>query len=494
MSWTLQSSNSASGNTPLFSNATGERLLRTINNQLSTSLDYGVTWSTPVSVGAMVQTLIVSADSTLQYVVATGTGPGGGGFAVQIYRSTDFGNTFSVLSNSPTLGWSSISSDSTGQYLVAGASSSQISYYSVDYGNSWNQCSGIDAGYIVLQFVSSSNGKYVVAASGVPGPPSIIQDTYVSSDYGATFTKNTRFTTGSYAVGQLAMDSTGQYVIVSIRNGDSPGVYRSTDYGVSWSITSAPSGRTYGGTSSDSTGQYLLAGDITNKQLYLSQDYGSSWTLQTTPNSNTGTIPLAVKISSNGSSYYFSVTGVGIYLRTGTPVAQVPCFKEGSKILTDKGYVEVQHLRKGDLVKTMLHSYVPINMIGYREIDHIATEDRIKNQLYKYTQALYPEVFEDLVLTGCHSILVEEFKDQSQIDKTLEINGQLYITDNKYRVPACADDRATVYETPGKYTIYHLALDNEDYYMNYGIYANGILVETCSKRYLKELSNMQLIE
>ena len=38
------------------------------------------------------------------------------------------------------------------------------------------------------------------------------------------------------------------------------------------------------------------------------------------------------------------------------------------------------------------------------------------------------------------------------------------------------------------------ALENDNYYMNYGIYANGLLVETCSKRYLKELSNMTLIE
>ena len=72
--------------------------------------------------------------------------------------------------------------------------------------------------------------------------------------------------------------------------------------------------------------------------------------------------------------------------------------------------------------------------------------------------------------------------------------GKIYVTDNKYRVPACADPRASVYENVGTYTIYHLALENDNYYMNYGIYANGLLVETCSKRYLKELSNMSLIE
>ena len=33
----------------------------------------------------------------------------------------------------------------------------------------------------------------------------------------------------------------------------------------------------------------------------------------------------------------------------------------------------------------------------------------------------------------------------------------------------------------------------KDYFMNYGIYANGLLVETCSKRYLKELSKMDLL-
>jgi hypothetical protein len=68
------------------------------------------------------------------------------------------------------------------------------------------------------------------------------------------------------------------------------------------------------------------------------------------------------------------------------------------------------------------------------------------------------------------------------------------MTDNKYRLPAAADERASVYEVPGNYMIYHLALESEDYYINYGIYANGLLVETCSQRYLKELSNMKLIE
>jgi hypothetical protein len=49
------------------------------------------------------------------------------------------------------------------------------------------------------------------------------------------------------------------------------------------------------------------------------------------------------------------------------------------------------------------------------------------------------------------------------------------------------DPKAEPYLKEGEYTIYHLALENENYYGNYGIWANGLLVETCSKKYLENL-------
>jgi surface protein len=168
----------------------------------------------------------------------------------------------------------------------------------------------------------------------------------------------------------------------------------------------------------------------------------------------------------------------------------IVCFKEGSKILTDKGYICIEMLKKGDLVKTVKHDFIPINMLGKREFYNPALKDRIKDQLYKCSQEQYPEVFEPLIITGCHSILIEEYKDQEEREKTIEVVGNTYITDDKYRLPTCVDERASIYEIEGNTMIYHLALDCDDYYMNYGIYANGLLVETCSKRYLKELSNM----
>ena len=171
----------------------------------------------------------------------------------------------------------------------------------------------------------------------------------------------------------------------------------------------------------------------------------------------------------------------------------ITCFNKDTKILTNNGYVLIQHLKKGDLVKTLKNGFVAIENIGRKDIYHPGLKERIKDQLYVCSKEKYPELFEDLVITGCHAVLVDSFKE-GEMDKTHEILGNIYVTDNKFRLPACVDLRASVYEISGTYTIYHIALENDDYYMNYGVYANGLLVETCSRRYLKELSNMTLLE
>jgi hypothetical protein len=176
------------------------------------------------------------------------------------------------------------------------------------------------------------------------------------------------------------------------------------------------------------------------------------------------------------------------------PLINMVCFKEGSKILTDTGYRPVENLRKGDLVKTHIHGYKSIDMIAKKMVLHVKSEERIKDQLYKCSQEKYPELTEDLVITGCHCVLVDNFASKEERDKTIEVNGDTYITDDKYRLPACADSRTTVYENAGSHMIYHFALENDNYYENYGVYANGLLVETTSRRYLKELSDMTLIE
>jgi len=191
----------------------------------------------------------------------------------------------------------------------------------------------------------------------------------------------------------------------------------------------------------------------------------------------------------NQSNIYYPCSGCLIIV-----VLPYPCFKKGTKILTERGYVPIQKLQSDDLIKTFRHGFVPIWKIGKRQLHHPATQERIPNQLYVCDPDQYPGMTEPLVMTGYHSILIQEWSDEQEKQRAGEVNGNnVYITDGLYRLPVCADRKSRVFPDEGLHTIYHLALENDDYYGNYGIYANGLLVESCSKRFLTELSGMDIV-
>jgi hypothetical protein len=168
------------------------------------------------------------------------------------------------------------------------------------------------------------------------------------------------------------------------------------------------------------------------------------------------------------------------------------CFHEDTMILTDRGYLYIHNLKPGDLVKTCKHGYVPIESIGHSQIYNPGNHLRSKNSLFICSPANYPELSEDLIITGCHSILVDELTEQ-QKDETVDMLGRIMITDNKYRLMACLDDRCEPWSQEGVYEIWHLALEHTDPKMNYGIYANGLLVETTSIRMIHTFSGMELV-
>jgi hypothetical protein len=171
-----------------------------------------------------------------------------------------------------------------------------------------------------------------------------------------------------------------------------------------------------------------------------------------------------------------------------------PCFLEGTTILCQingvEKYVPVEQLKNGTLVKTSLAGYKPIVLIGKGTIQNPGDNERTENRLYKCSTSKYPQLKDDLYITGCHSIL--EFPiTEKQKEDTIKHLGRLFVTDKKYRLMACVDERAEPWNSPGAYTIWHFALEHHDDGMNYGVYANGgLLVETCAIRTLKNKSNM----
>ena len=197
----------------------------------------------------------------------------------------------------------------------------------------------------------------------------------------------------------------------------------------------------------------------------------------------------AINISITGaklytlSSYlnpYSSITYYNVYqLQIG--VADIPiCFLKGTYIYTNEGYKLIETLKKGDFVNTFKDNYVRIDTIVEEEIFHDAEKERNSRQLFKLSYPEYPQLLKDLYITGAHSILVGKLteKQEKQIIKDY---GRTFATDLFDRLPAYIDEKAKVHEESGTYTIYHLCLENENMYSNYGIFANGLLVESISK-------------
>ena len=167
----------------------------------------------------------------------------------------------------------------------------------------------------------------------------------------------------------------------------------------------------------------------------------------------------------------------------------IPCFLQGTQILClvdgEDVNVPIEKLKPGALVKTSRDGYKAVKLIGKGQIKNPGTAERTQNRLYKCRTQNYPDLQKDLFITGCHSILVDNLTDVQR-----EKGGKVYVTDKKYRLMACVDERAEPWTQEGTYTIWHVALENADERMNYGIYAEGLLVESCSINFLKNHSNM----
>lgn len=236
---------------------------------------------------------------------------------------------------------------------------------------------------------------------------------------------------------------------------------------------------------------------ITNYQYSLNG--GSTFTALSPATSSS---PITITGLTNRTDYSLVLKAVnanGAGASSASLALYYMCFLEGTKILcydpVAKEEIErpIESLRKGDLVKTTMDGYKAIDTIGASKIYNPANSMRSKNRLYKCSKENYPELKEDLVITGCHAVLVKELSDEER-KELIEIQGKIYVTEDYYRLIACVDKRAQPYEKEGIFNIWHFALENDNYYYNYGVFANGLKVETASKRMMKEMSGMDLIQ
>ena len=158
------------------------------------------------------------------------------------------------------------------------------------------------------------------------------------------------------------------------------------------------------------------------------------------------------------------------------------CFQKGTKILCENDiYVPIENIKVGDLVKTYKHGYQKvIRCVIRRSCDYVISS---RNQIYQYTQKSNPELIEDLYLTGGHSLLLDSLSEPESNDmKELDWLDSDLMVDDKYKLMCCFNKKLDV-SANQNVELYRFSLEppeNATPTHVYGIWANGILSESCS--------------
>lgn len=382
-----------------------------------------------------------------------------------IITSMNGGNTW--VDGNISLSWTSVATNADGSKLYACTRSNYIYGCFDGVGNIWNQLDGsgsITADWSDIACDSTGNRVIACAYNG---------NVYYSNNAGNTWTQLNVDFTENIAWQSVASDSTGEHLVLCSTDNMSYGnVYISNNYGATWA---------QGGYNS-ALNATAVSGN--GSIVYAGQNYINEGDIITTTSSNPTGWGNTMPVSPTGNWKSVSTNNDGSFVvgaMYGGPLLYINlsmvCFLGGTKILTTEGYKFIEHLKKGDLVKT-LTGPVRIHKVGKRVIHNRALDTRVKDQLYLLSRDIYQELKENLVLTGCHSLLVDTLPREC-LEGVKEVLGEIMLTQGKYRLPACVDPRSVVYPYPGQRTVYHVALENISDETNYGIWANGLLVESC---------------
>jgi hypothetical protein len=173
----------------------------------------------------------------------------------------------------------------------------------------------------------------------------------------------------------------------------------------------------------------------------------------------------------------------GLFLLYAFP-PYTPCFLKGTKILcqieNEDKEVPIEEIKEGMLVKTYEQGYKAAHSIRKTILNNPGHSKRIVNRLYKCSKTNYPELTDDLYITGGHGIMLDRYTN----DQAKDVKQK----DSLYMLRTFKDSRAEPFTDEGSYDIYNIALENKNKKMNYSIWVNGLLVESIA---IKDIASMQ---
>jgi hypothetical protein len=178
------------------------------------------------------------------------------------------------------------------------------------------------------------------------------------------------------------------------------------------------------------------------------------------------------------------------------------CFKEGTQILAYvtsnyETYVPIENIKDNMFIKTFKHGYKKVKYILKSRI--LNSSQPTINKLFRMPKSEHPYLTDDLYITGSHAILYDTLSHTQKehmhnlADKFKHIMDYNLKLDGKHKLIAYYDEHFEECMEDAYFNIYHLVLESDTPDTNYGIYANGLLVESTDEITLSRIQNYSLI-
>lgn len=242
----------------------GEYQTASNGEQIFVSSDYGNTWQERQTINNTDIFVCISLSGRFQIVISLGDA---------LYRSTNYGLTWTrysdensdIYNSIATFPSAGVSMSYDGQYQTI---VSENIYQSTDYGGTWvsttvtSEENGYWDDHNWYGVDVSSDGKYQAAVE-------VIGEIYISSDYGAHWTKIDSPNVTDIIWQAISISANGNYMTAIAKNGS---IYYSLDYGVTWDKNPniELDNKEWSCVSVSSNAQYQLAG-VYGGGLYTSQ-------------------------------------------------------------------------------------------------------------------------------------------------------------------------------------------------------------------------------
>lgn len=337
-----------------------------------------------------------------------------------------------------------------------------------------------NGGQTWTQILNNSGSAVVINSVSISGLNAIIgEENNIRTSINAGVTWNS-FSTASFNIQSVSISGNNAVALGNNGGTSETKLYNSNNVNLGASVTwnnilTVSSAGVSGNLSSSGNNAVASVFSGGSSTLYTSNNIqnGATATWQTQPGTITGLNTLSVS-----GNYAIAGTSSSTIYYTSTPL----CYEKNTLILVlennEEVYKKVCELKVGDLVKTYKHGYKKIKIIKSFKYK-VFSKDNDANYLYRMKE-------NGVILTGGHSILVDNFSEEEEkLDKKYGFTQNI---EDKKLLLACISNRFEKIDDDKEYELYHFSLENDNPSKHYGVYINdGILSESSSEESITKL-------